>query len=164
MNKRYTKSPAVKELERMKWEFDTGKFNGDIPNWIVRDKFRDDTANHLTKCILTYIRIHRGQAERINTMGRPIDNRKTFTDVVGRTRTIGSVEWAKGNTTKGSADISATIDGQSVKIEVKVGRDRQSDPQRAYQESIEAAGGVYFIARDFTDFKTWFDEKFGRHE
>jgi hypothetical protein len=45
-----------------------------------------------------------------------------------------------------------------VKIEVKVGKDRQSDAQKRYQESIERAGGVYLIARDFDSFVEWFDE------
>jgi hypothetical protein len=54
--------------------------------------------------------------------------------------------------TKGSADISATIRGRSVKIEVKYGKDKQSEVQHRYQQSIEQAGGTYYIARNFDDF------------
>jgi hypothetical protein len=44
-----------------------------------------------------------------------------------------------------------------VKIEVKIGKDRQSEAQKKYQEDIERAGGVYLIARDFDSFVEWFD-------
>ena len=58
----------------------------------------------------------------------------------------------------GTADISATIGGRSVKIEVKVGRDRQSEAQRIYQQQVEAAGGIYYIATDFESFVKWYNE------
>jgi hypothetical protein len=63
--------------------------------------------------------------------------------------------------TVGTADISATIRGRSVKIEVKIGRDRQSDAQKRYQASIEAAGGIYYIARNIDDFMQWYNQTFG---
>jgi hypothetical protein len=85
-------------------------------------------------------------------MGRPIDNRKQVTDVIGRTKTIGSMTWGKSTATKGSADISATILGRSVKIEVKIGRDTQSEHQKVYQEAIEKSGGQYWIVKNFDDF------------
>ena len=74
----------------------------------------------------------------------------------------GRIVWRKSNTTKGSADISATIAGRSVKIEVKIGLDHQSEAQRRYQASIERAGGLYFVAKDFTTFVEWYSEKFNR--
>lgn len=63
--------------------------------------------------------------------------------------------------TVGTADISATIRGRSVKIEVKIGRDRQSEAQKRYQASIEAAGGIYYIARNIDDFMQWYNQTFG---
>ena len=69
---------------------------------------------------------------------------------------IGSLTWRKGGSTVGSADISATIKGRSVKIEVKIGKDRQSEAQKAYQREVEAAGGLYYIAHDFTSFVKWY--------
>jgi len=87
-----------------------------------------------------------------------LDNRKTYTDVIGRTKTIGSTKYIPTSGTKGSADISATINGRSVKIEVKWKADRQSKDQKAYQEQVERAGGVYYIAKDFDSFYAWFNE------
>ncbi len=57
---------------------------------------------------------------------------------------------------KGTADISATINGRSVKIEIKM-KDKQSEVQREYQRRIEAAGGVYLIVRSFAEFMTWYN-------
>jgi hypothetical protein len=121
-------------------------------------KYEDKTANGLTKCIIEFLQLSNHQAERINTMGRPIDNRKQVTDVIGRTKTIGSMTWGKSTATKGSADISATIQGRSVKIEVKIGADRQSEDQRVYQANIEKSGGKYWIAKNFDDFIKKYDD------
>lgn len=120
-------------------------------------KYSDKTANGLTKCIIDFINFSGGQAERINTMGRMIDNTKTVTDVVGIKRNIGTKKYIPTTGVKGSADISATIRGRSVKIEVKIGKDRQSENQKKYEESITAAGGVYIIAKDFDSFIDWFN-------
>jgi len=121
--------------------------------------YTDKTANGLTKMIIDWINYNGGQAERINTTGRLI-KAKTYKDVMGITKTIGQDKWIKGTGTLGSADISATIQGKSVKIEVKIGRDKQSDVQKQYQEAIEKAGGIYYIAKDFDSFYDWYNETF----
>ena len=121
-------------------------------------KYEDKTANGLTRCIIDYLQLCNHQAERINTMGRPIDNRKQVTDVLGRTKTIGTMTWGKSTATKGSSDISATIKGRSVKIEVKIGKDRQSQDQKIYQSNIESSGGQYWIVKNFDDFIKKYDE------
>jgi len=121
--------------------------------------YTDKTANGLTRMIIDWINYNGGQAERINTTGRLI-KAKTYKDVMGITKTIGQDKWIKGTGTLGSADISATIEGKSVKIEVKIGRDKQSDVQKQYQEAIEKAGGIYYIAKDFDTFYNWYNETF----
>jgi hypothetical protein len=67
------------------------------------------------------------------------------------------MQWIPSGSTKGSADISATIAGRSVKIEVKAGKDRQSEAQKKYQADIERSGGVYIIARTFGEFLWWYE-------
>lgn len=160
----YKKPQAVKDLEALAWEVKRQRFP-DVPDYIlVSEKYRDDSANGLTRCVIAYIRLRGGQAERINIMGRPIDQRKTFTDVLGHSRQIGSVKWIPGTSTRGSADISATIHGRSVKIEIKFGKDRQSEAQQKYAQEVEAAGGIYYVCKDFTSFVEWYGAKFGRAE
>lgn len=120
-------------------------------DYVPRHKYIDTTANGLTRCILDWINFNGGQAERINTTGRVIDNSKIVTDVMGATRKIGSTQYIKGTGTKGSADISATIKGRSVKIEVKI-KDKQSIHQIKYQQDIENAGGQYWLCHNFDEF------------
>jgi len=121
-------------------------------------KYEDKTANGLTKAIIDFLNISGHFAERINTMGRMVDGRKHVTDVIGRTKTIGTAKYIPTTGTKGSADISATINGKSVKIEVKIGKDRQSQDQIQYQQRTEQAGGIYLIAKDFQGFYDWYVE------
>ena len=115
-------------------------------------KFNDTTANGLTKTIIKFIQMIGGQAERVSSMGRMIDNRKVSTDVLGRQRTIGTMKYIPGTSTNGTADISAIYKGISFKIEVKIGADRQSEAQKKYQKDVERAGAVYIIAKDFDNF------------
>lgn len=153
--KNYKKSSSLKDLEKLSLELKKVQYpNNPYP---VGDIFRDDTANELTRAIIAYIRLKGGQAERISTTGRPIVQTKSFTDVIGRTRVIGNSYWIKGTGVKGSADLSATIAGRSVKIEVKKGTDRQSQAQKDYQKQVETAFGIYYIAKDFESFVTWFN-------
>ena len=121
--------------------------------------YTDKTANGLTRMVMDWIKFNKGQSERINVTGRFI-NAKIITDVVGFKRQIGNDKWIKGSGTKGSADISATIKGKSIKIEVKIGRDKMSEDQVKYQEAIEKAGGIYYIAKDFDSFYEWYNKMF----
>lgn len=143
-------------LEALKLANDIERHPSFPEAYFVKKKWDDKTANGLTKAITSFIQFNGFQAERINTMGVARENKRTDGKVIG-------VTWTKGTTTAGSADISATIRGRSVKIEVKVGKDRQSEAQKRYQESIERAGGVYMIARDFDSFVEWFDEFIKNH-
>lgn len=146
------KNESIKMLELAVFNNDVAK-HPNIPKYAIpHPKFDDRTANGLTRCIIEYIKIKGWQAERINTTGTPV----VESGENGRRL----VSWRYGNTTKGSADISATIKGLSVKIEVKIGSDRQSPDQKKYQQEIENAGGLYYVARNFAEFVKWYNEKF----
>ena len=120
-------------------------------------KYSDKTANGLTKCIIDFIQYKGGQAERISVVSRKVAGK-----------------FVKSTMTKGTADISATIPvyfrdsngnflikkGLSVKIEVKIGKDRQSEEQKRYEQDILNAGGYYFIAKDFNSFYEWYNNNF----
>ncbi|MCB0739356.1 MAG: hypothetical protein KDC92_17750 [Bacteroidetes bacterium] len=141
----YRKPESVKKLEQL--AFDDIKARN--PNFPYPPKriYRDDSTNNLTKCIVDWICLNGYQAERINSTGR-------------RFIVNGAERWIKGSGTIGTADISATIRGRSVKIEVKckaTGDKYQSKHQKQYQQQIEQAGGVYIIARDFNQFIEWYN-------
>lgn len=152
----YRKSEAIRELEALYMAHHRQRYPSMPETARTCKKYEDRTANGLTRCVIDFIRFMGGQAERINTTGRYIDRSKTFTDVTGRVRTIGTSQWLPTSGMKGSADISSTIDGRSVKIEIKYGRDRQSDDQKRYQEAVERAGGIYLIVRSFAEFYDWY--------
>jgi len=122
------------------------------PEYVPKYNYTDKTANGLTRAVIDYINFSGGFAERISTTGRIIDNSTTVTNVIGQTKSYGGKKYIPGTGTKGSADISATIHGKSVKIEVKIGKDRQSEDQKQYQARTLASGGIYIIAKTFEDF------------
>jgi hypothetical protein len=144
-----------KEYKAMLHEMKLQRYAITHPNYpqdyIPKTMYKDSTANGLTRAICDYINYNGYQAERINTMGTAREKKTTAGKVIG-------VTWTKGTSTAGSADISATIKGRSVKIEVKIGKDRQSDAQKRYQENIEKAGGIYIIAKDFDSFVEWYNQ------
>jgi len=149
-------TPEIKVLQDLKWQLDCSKTNMP-PSYVPKDKFSDKTANSLTKCIVTWININGGIAERISSAGRMIDNTKVVSNVLGQKYRIGSFGYIPGTSRNGTADVSATfrnIHGQVVswKIEVKIGKDKQSEAQKQYQQDTEKAGGVYTLARSFSEF------------
>ena len=83
-------------------------------------------ANGLTLYILNYINWMGYRATRISTTGRQLGGK-----------------WIYGTTRKGTADISATINGKAIMIEIKVGKDRASEHQLKEQAKERAAGGIY---------------------
>lgn len=157
-NIRYIKSKAVKALEQLADQAAREKYPMIKPEWLAPRKYRDDSANALTKCVIDFLRLKGWQAERISNTGRPVDGRKSFVDVMGNTRSIGRMTWIKGTGTKGTADISATVAGKSLKIEIKYGSDRQSPAQKQYQADVEKSGGIYLIVRDFAGFYEWYQQ------
>ncbi|MFW6275426.1 MAG: hypothetical protein ACOC2M_02190 [bacterium] len=143
-------------MEKLDFEFRYR--NSNLPEYArSRNKFRDDTANGLTKCVLTFLKIHGKQGERVAPTGRMVDQTQKFTDTLGYTRRIGSTKYIKSSMQPGSADISAIVNGRAIKIEVKMPGDRQSEKQKIYQTNVESAGGIYLIVRNFTDFVEWYE-------
>lgn len=119
--------------------------------------YTDKSANGLSRCILDFLRFKGHQCERIAVTGRYIDKSKVVTDVLGTQKRIGSGQWIPPSMTPGTADLSATIYGLSVKIEVKIGKDRQSEAQKRYQQEVEKAGGVYWLVKTFDEFLTYYN-------
>jgi hypothetical protein len=149
MNKINKDKLKALEIEQLK-----AKYPSMRPELIPLTDWKDTSANALTKCIIFWINALGGQAERISNQGQYRAGKKipmmdSFKQLPGK--------WTPGQGTKGTADISATIRGRSVKIEVKYAKDRQSEHQKAYQEAIEKAGGTYIIAKDFDSFVLWYE-------
>ena len=151
------------KLKALELESLRGKYPSMDARFIPLTDWKDNSANGLTKCIIFWINAMGGQAERISSQGQYREGKKidVGTGEIAYTKQLPG-KWTPGQGTKGTADISATIRGRSVKIEVKYGKDIQSDAQKQYQEMIEKAGGVYIIAKSFDDFVLWY-ESFSLH-
>jgi len=128
-------------------------------SYLPKTEYKDNSANSLTKCVIDWINLHGYQAERISSTGQYREGAKikVGSGLMAHTKQLPG-KWTPGQSTKGTADISATIKGRSVKIEIKYGKDKQSDVQKQYQAAVERAGGVYIIVRDFDSFVEWYNE------
>lgn len=100
-----------------------------------RKKYTDKTANGLTSMIVDYITYSGGFATRQQSQGQWNKRLKRFT---------------KSSTKKGVSDITGVLCGVAINIEVKIGKDTQRKEQQQVQQQIQAAGGSYYIAKDFT--------------
>jgi hypothetical protein len=130
---------------------------------LPKTEYNDRSANGLTRCVLDYLLLSGHFCERTGNEGRVIDGRKTYTDVIGRQKTIGTVKRIKSSGTKGTSDLKAVINGRMVAIEIKYGADRQSQHQKDYQAMVEKAGGTYWIVKNFEQFLNLY-ENFIRFE
>jgi hypothetical protein len=99
-----------------------------------------DTANGLTTYIINYLTWMGYRATRINVSGRQINGK-----------------WIPSSTRKGAADISATIRGKSVMMEIKCGRDKPSPEQLQEQERERQAGGIYEFIHTPDEFLQLYD-------
>jgi hypothetical protein len=96
------------------------------------------TSNGLTKFILNYVNWTGYRATRISSAGRYIEAK----NAQGHKIANGGM-FIPSTTRKGTADISCTINGRSVMIEIKIGNDKPSDFQLREQAKECAAGGIY---------------------
>ncbi len=134
------KSQAVKELEQLLWEADCRRYPSIDPKYIAKRIMTDATANGLTKCVVAYAKVSGAFASRLNNTGIFRDGKYT-----------------RSTARRGLPDVLVTYKGQSLFIEIKVGKDRMSDHQRKVQEEQRQAGGSYVVIGTFEQFKTWFD-------
>lgn len=150
----------LQQLKELELQANIKKYPNMNPKYFGSINYKPNTTNGLTRCVIDFIKYNGGQAERISNSGRYIDMSEIVTDCIGRKRKIGSGQYVPGSGTNGTADISATIKGRSVKIEIKFGNDKQSDAQKQYQLNIEQAMGIYYICKDFESFVQWYEANF----
>lgn len=112
------------------------------------------TSNGLTKFIVTAVTYNRGNATRVSSAGRMIDAKEKQPS--GTILTV--KKFIPSTTKKGTADVTATICGRSVKWEIKIGNDRPSAYQLAEQKMEQDAGGFYFFVKTPEQFWQQYDE------
>lgn len=135
----FRKLDAVIKLERIATYTDREKHPPLTEYTLAPIKFRDNCANGLTPCFTPFIRFKGGFSSRINN-GEIYDSKhKKYRHVTSR---------------KGLSDILATYKDQSLISVLKYGVDKQNIHQKALQADQEHAGGHYYLAHNFTDFKS----------
>lgn len=123
--------------------------------------YNDRTSNGLTKCIMDYLRFKDHYVNRVNVQGQPRIHRiPKYSLLSGRVEHSEKVTYTKSMTAKGTADIDSIIKGKAVKIEIKIGADRMSPEQVQQSLLIQAAGGIYYVARNMEDFVRWYKMTF----
>lgn len=107
-------------------------------------------ANALTSAIIKYVTSIGGAARKINN---------------GGTYSVAKGTFLQGTISRGTEDITCTMPimyygmrlGLHVGVEVKIGKDRQSEFQKEREAELHRAGGVYIIAKTFDQFKQDWD-------
>lgn len=111
------------------------------------------TANGLTQAIVKFLMWSGHRATRVASSGRIVKapERQASGTV------LQTAKYIPGTTRKGTADISVTIKGRAVMLEIKVGNDRPSEYQLREQDIERRAGGVYEFIHSFEEFIVWYD-------
>jgi hypothetical protein len=141
---------AIEHLKALAWKRSREKHPSLPEHARVIHKYKDNTANGLTKCVIDWITFNGYRADRISSAGRYIEGEK-IKGVNGNVQLKGS--FVPGPTRKGYADINATIKGRSVMIEIKM-KDKMSEAQIKFKEAEERAGGIYIVVHSFEEFLT----------
>jgi len=100
-----------------------------------------ETEAQIQKAIMQWGQYKKVLMHRINVIGTPLHK--------------DGLTVYRPSTNKGMADIHATLIVEgipvSVWLEVKTKKGKLSANQKAFQESIEAAGGYYYVVRSIDD-------------
>ena len=113
-----------------------------VPSYAIpKMKLKTSTANGLTQSVIKWLELNGHYCSRIQSQGQ-------YNPTLSR--------WTKSTVKRGIGDLMAVINGKSVMIEIKIGSDRQSQWQQSTQKEVEASGGIYFIAKDFDSFMTFY--------
>jgi hypothetical protein len=102
-------------------------------------------SNELTSAVINYVKLKGGVARRVNTSGQ-------FDESTGK--------WRPSGMRRGFEDVSCVLspNGKYLAVEIKIGKDKLSEYQIERQQELERVGAVYYVAKNFDDFKLFFDK------
>ncbi len=126
---------ALQKLDNLAYQKKIEQYPNLPIKGIPRTKYSDGSANDLTKCVIDFLRLKGHYATRIQSQGQKRGSVMTY-----------------GTTQKGTADIHACINKIHVSLEIKYGKDKQSEVQKMVQQEVEQSGGIYLLIRDFEQF------------
>lgn len=123
------------------------------------------SSNGLRRALCNFMEWEGHHLEPTNNMGRPIQKfYPKMSLVTGQVHQVpGRIEWQKGSGAVGSSDAKGHINKKGhqyaipLYVEIKYGKDQQSDEQEEYEERINNSGGVYIIIKNIDSFLLWYD-------
>lgn len=121
-----------------------------LPGVVIPDTRK---SNGLTRFCINFLLWSGHRATRISASGRLIDSPQKQESGIS----LMTKKWIKGSTRSGSADISATVFGRSLMIEVKCGNDRPSGKQLREQALERKAGGIFEFIHNTQEFFDLYD-------
>lgn len=122
-------------------------------------KHRNYLSTLLEKIIKHYLINNGGDCKKVENQAKRVDNRKSYTNVIGQRITIGSVNYIKNtNIRVGEPDLDCFLKGKSFYIEVKVGKDYLQNSQKEFIEQMKIKGKDTYIIKTLDEFWTLFDQ------
>jgi len=146
---------TLKDLAEQKHAEDREKYPSVPPHGFGKQSYSDTTANGLTKAIKAFCDLQGVMCSRTGSEGRYRAGQQVV-DVVGRTRIMKGT-WLPGLNV-GQGDLQIVLKGKVYSVEVKIGKDRQSEVQKEFQEKLERAGGVYVVVKSWREFYEYFKQ------
>ena len=134
-SKTYKKPQSIVDFEKEYFEY---KYLGrDIPEYMrVFDKFSDKKANDLQKLTVKFFEMKGAFATRINSTGIYRADIKKF---------------VRNTQKSGLGDVQVILNGKTIYLEIKIGKDKPSEIQLKRQNEIRKAGGVYEFVHSFDE-------------
>jgi hypothetical protein len=94
-------------------------------------------TNSLTNAVIQFLQLKGHFVSRIQSQGQYHPKRGM---------------WIKSKVRRGIGDIIACINGEFWMIEIKTGKDRQSEYQKEVEKDVKKSGGKYIIVSKFGEF------------
>lgn len=103
------------------------------------------TTNSTTGAILLYLNSMGHFVWRNNTTGVYDPVKKLFRKPKGQLNGVADI-------------IGMSSDGRFLSVEIKTGRDKQSDSQLHFEDLVNSHNGIYIVAKNFDDFLIEFND------
>jgi hypothetical protein len=134
--------PALRQLELLADAVKARKHPNLPEHARVKSKYTDATANDLTRCLVDFFELQEHFATRLASTGTYREDLKCY---------------VPSQQVKGMPDVLACVApfGRLVAVEVKIGRDRLSNDQKATIAVLRASGALVYVATDFQGFYEW---------
>jgi hypothetical protein len=145
------------------------KMNTNTPNALATGYFshrlkvkKPSTAAQLENLIAEYTSLSGGFSTNIYSGGRERTSKTHVTDVIGRKNSITETKYLPSVVMKGHSDMIISYKGYVLYLEIKLGKDRQSEAQKIFQQLVESKGSPYRIVHTLGEYEQLFT-KFMNH-